>query len=290
MKKLLVGTLAIALTFGVPGCGDDGPTDPGGEETADLTVAFASTGVEPSPEDVVPPGRGLPGEVDASVVRIRPSVDFGGTNGTLTIDEIRIVVSDFALEAPDGNCSGAVGCARFGGAPLATPVPLTSGNVPLVQSAISAGNYDELKFEVENLQADEADDQDKAADLSELLQEVRQDVADWPENGSVYVTGQFTPTDGDPVPYRTFLEAEVEVALSFGAPLAISDEDTGDQIVVRISPAQWFSGEQVVDLSQYDFDATGEVAAFADVAGTVAAGFVQVLQESSGPAVSVTGR
>lgn len=291
MKKVLVGTLAMAMAFGLPACGgDDGPTEPGGEETADLTVAFASTGIEPSPEDVLPPSGELPGEVDASVVRIRPAVDFSGSNGTLTIDEIRIVVSDFALETPDGNCSGVVGCARFGGPPIATPIPLSSGNVPLAEAAIAADNYDELQFEVEDLAADESGDQDKAADLSALLEEVRQDVADWPENGSLYVTGQFTPSGGDPVSFRTFLEVETEVSLSFSAPLAVSAEDSGDQIVVRVSPAQWFSGEQVVDLSQYDFDATGEAASFSEVAGSLSAGFVQVVQEGSGPAVDLTGR
>lgn len=285
MKKVLVGTLAIALAFGLPACGGDDSTGPDGSgETADLTVAFAPEGIEPSPEDVVPPAGRLPGEVGASVVRIRPAVDFAGSNGTLTIDEIRVVVSDFALEAPDGNCSGAVGCARFPGAPLATPIPLSGGSVPLVEAAIEAGSYDELQFEVEDLEADQSGDDDKAADLAELLQELRADVADWPEKGSIYVTGQFTPTDGEATPFRTFLEVESEVSLSFGAPLAISDEDSGDQLVIRISPARWFSGEEVVDLSQYDFDATGEAASFSQVAGSVADGFLQVAQESGGPA------
>lgn len=287
MRKALVGPLAIALAFGLAACNDD-PSGPDGGETAQLTVSFTGPGVGGTPEAVAPPAGELPGAASASTLRVRPSVELGGANGTLTIDEMQIVVSGFAMEEPDGNCSGAVGCARFDGPPIATPLPLTDESLPVAQGAIAAGAYDELTFEVEDLEADQPGDQEKADQLAALLDEVRQDVPDWPESAAAYVTGQFTPTGGEPVEFRTFLEAESTVTLSFAAPLAISDEDSGDRMVVEVTAGEWFAGEEVVDLSAHDFDLTGEVVSFGELGAAVSAGFTQVFQEGSGPAVSVT--
>ncbi|MFW6193628.1 MAG: hypothetical protein ACOC83_09105, partial [Gemmatimonadota bacterium] len=283
----LVGTLAIALAFGLAACSDD-PSGPDGGETAQLTVSFTGPGVGGTPESVAPTSGELPDAASASTLRVRPSVELGGANGTLTIDEMRIVVSGFAMEEPDGNCSGAVGCARFDGPPVATPLPLTDESLPVAQGSIAAGAYDELTFEVEDLEADEPGDQEKADQLADLLEEVRQDVPDWPESAAAYVTGQFTPTGGEPVEFRTFLEAEATVSLSFAAPLAISDEDSGDRMMVEVTPAAWFAGEEVVDLSAHDFDLTGDVVSFGELEAAVSAGFTRVFQEGSGPAVSLT--
>lgn len=287
MRKALVGTLTIALTFGLAACNDD-PSGPEDGEPAQLTVSFTGPGVGGSPESVTPPPGELPGEASASTLRLRPSVELGGTNGTLTIDEMRMVVSGFALEEPDGNCAGVVGCSRFEGPPVATPLPLTVESLPVAQGSIDAAVYEELKFEVEDLEADQTGDQEKADQLAALLEEVRQDVPDWPESATAYVTGQFTPTGGEPVAFRTFLEAESTVTLSFAAPLAISDDDSGDRIVVEVSASEWFAGEEVADLSAHDFDLTGEVVSFGELGVAVSAGFTQVSQEGSGPAVSVT--
>lgn len=287
MRKTLVGTLAIALVFGLAGCNDD-PSGPDDGETAQLTVSFTGPGVGGSPESVSPPPGELPGEASASALRARPAVELGGTNGTLTIDEMRMVVSGFAMEEPDGNCAGVVGCSRFDGPPVATPLPLTVESLPVAQGSIAAGVYDELKFEVEDLEADQAGDEEKADELAALLEDVRQDVPDWPESAAVYVTGQFTATGGEPVEFRTFLEAESTVTLSFAAPLAISEEDSGDRIVVETAASEWFADEAVVDLSAHDFDLTGEVVSFGEIGATISAGFTQIAQEGSGPAVSVT--
>jgi hypothetical protein len=287
MRKTLVGTLAIALVFGLAGCNDD-PAGPEDGESAQLTVSFIGPGVGGSPESVAPPPAELPGEASTSVLRVRPAVELGGTNGTLTIDEMRIVASGFAMEEPEGNCAGAVGCARFEGPPIATPLPLADESLPVAQGSIAAGVYDELKFEVEDLEADQAGDEEKADELAALLEDVRQDVPDWPASAAVYVTGQFTPTGGEAVAFRTFLEAESEIALSFAAPLAISDEDSGDRIVVETAAAEWFAGEEVVDLSAHDFDVTGDVISFSEIGATISVGFTRVAKEGSGPAVSVT--
>lgn len=287
MRKAIVGTLAIVLAFGLAACNDD-PSGPDGDETAQLTVTFTGPGVGGTPESVAPTAGELPDAASTSTLSVRPSVELGGANGTLTIDAMHIVVSGFAMEAPDGNCSGAVGCARFDGPPIATPLPLTDESLPVAQGSIAAGAYDELTFEVEDLEADEPGDQEKADQLAALLEEVRQDVPDWPESAAAYVTGQFTPTGGEPVEFRTFLEAESTISLSFAAPLAISDEDSGDRMVVEVTAGEWFAGEDVVDLSAHDFDLTGEVVSFGELGAAVSAGFTRVFQEGSGPAVSVT--
>ena len=65
------------------------------------------------------------------------------------------------------------------------------------------------------------------------------------------VIGTFTPTDGDPVDFATYFEAEIEVELEFATPLTVPD-DSNEGIVVALHPELWFarSDGTVRDLSQ----------------------------------------
>ena len=116
----------------------------------------------------------------------------------------------------------------------------------------------ELKFETKAT----GDDEDGAS----LLADIRGSHADWPAEASMLVTGTFTPVDGgDPVSFRAYFDAEVKVELEFdaGAPLVI--EEGGDEsVTVFIDPAIWFANDDgtVDELSEYDFDTTGEVFKF----------------------------
>ena len=78
------------------------------------------------------------------------------------------------------------------------------------------------------------------------------------------VVGTFTPTGGDPVPFRAFFEAEVEVEKELVPPVTITDDGSGAIFTIHLDPAAWFTGTDgnVMDLSQFDFDTTGQVIEF----------------------------
>ncbi len=176
-----------------------------------------------------------------------------GDNGTLTIDDIRLVVGEFELEREAGACQDASSeedeCEEFETAAHFVSVPLDGAEAGVVNEHVAAGTYHELDFE------------SKAPRDSALLAQIRPMFSDWPANASLLVTGTFTPTGGDPVPFRVYFDAEVEVELEFNPPLVV--QAGGDQtITVAINPAMWFQreGGGVMDLSQLDFAKTGKVA------------------------------
>ena len=179
-----------------------------------------------------------------------------GTNGTLTLEQIWLVADEFRLERADGTCDAASSgpgnpCDRFEAAPALASVSL-DGDVPGgVTLTADPGTYDELKFETREPRAD-----------GTLLAEIRAQFPDWPEEASLLVIGTFTPADGgDPVAFRVFFSGEVRVELVFeGEPLVVAagDEQTA---TVFVNPDLWFvqADGSVVDLTQFDFAATGEV-------------------------------
>lgn len=183
-----------------------------------------------------------------------------GSNGTLTLNDIRVIVDEFKLERENGACEDGTAedsCERFEAPPHFLTVPLDGVEAGTVTEDVPAGTYLALKFET------------KAPDGSEvgttLLGEVRQEFADWPQSGSAVVVGSFAPADGSaPVAFRVYLDAEVKVELEFAQPLVIAEDASNQSVTVSIDPAAWFENADgtVVDLSALDFDATGEVVDF----------------------------
>ena len=125
------------------------------------------------------------------------SVEATGSNGTLTIDEVQIIVDEFKLEGDDAGCqempAEAEGCGRFEARPYVLDLPLDAVPIDIATSAVPAGTYFLLKLETTDLAS-------SSAKMEAIGDEVLAAFPDWPENASLRVAGSFDPGDGsDPV-------------------------------------------------------------------------------------------
>lgn len=187
-----------------------------------------------------------------------------GTNGTLVIDDLRLIVSEFELEAEDeganlddacstdDDASDEDDCLDFHFPPFLLDVPLSGGIVEVGSADVPPGVYEELEFETRGLDDDEDDDEVDRARVLELITELRATYPGFPERASMVARGTFTPTDGEPRPFVVYFDAEVEVELEFEPAIVLPAAD-GSALVVDIRPDLWFrSGDSVIDLSQWD--------------------------------------
>lgn len=249
--------LAVLLAFGLTACDSLGLD-------SDSSVAVAFRTASGSNGSASVSGQ----TADASLgPDIDAAIQFSGTNGTLEFETAHIVVSEFELERVDAECDSVANedaCEEFEADPQFLELPLDGGTAVAVNQTVPPGEYDELEFEVDDLEDDDEGDDHSAEQL--LLQDIRSQFADWPENGTLRVTGTFTPADTteDARDFTAYFEAEIEIEKEFSTPLVI-EEGTGNQTVtVTVDPAVWFTmaDGSVVDLSQYDFESTGSVAEF----------------------------
>lgn len=250
MKAAAVSALAV---MGLAAC-DDG-TGPG--DRASVAVAFSAAGG----------GSALLAE-DGAAFRSPwgvQSVAVAGTNGTLVIDELRIIVAEFELERLDDDaCEGDDDdCEEFEAPPAFVNVPLDGGETVAVTALVAPDTYDEMEFEIEDLEDDE-DDPVQAQQIAQLRADILAEFPDWPREASMLVVGTFTPTDGDPMAFRAYFEAEVEIELDLVPPVTVTDDGGGATFTVHIDPGAWFTrGDgSVMNLAQFDFDATGSVVEF----------------------------
>jgi len=192
-----------------------------------------------------------------------------GTNGTLDITDIRVIVEKFELEPVEvSDCDvepEPAACQDFEARYFFIDVPLTGAPVTVVQENIPAGLYDELEFEVGDVEVD--DDPEEAADagaIAALFTKVRGEFPDWPEKASMVVVGSFTPAGGSAVNFRAYFEAEIEVEFDLIPSLEVTEEGLSRSIVIELSPNMWFlrGDGTVMDLSEYDFPTTGKVIEF----------------------------
>jgi len=241
-----VGVASIGLLAG-SGCADvSGPED-GGR----VRIGFAAAAVSGSGGAAGGGGSGL-------------AID--GTNGLLTLEDVRLIVAEFELKLDDDDrCPSGEGheaCEEFDAGPSFVDLPLDSGTTSTVSQTVPAGVYRELEFEVEDLDDDE-DDASEAQAIRDLMARVRTEIADWPREASMLVSGTFTPRGGVPVPFRVFFEAEIEVELEFSPPLTV-EAGVNQDVTIEIDPRTWFrrADGSVVDLSKSDFGRTGRLAEF----------------------------
>jgi hypothetical protein len=154
---------------------------------------------------------GAPATANASLVSpagpLR-SVVATGVNGTLTIDEVQILVDEFKLEGIDEACEDAQnpeGCARFEAPPYFLDLTLDEVPVDIATAPVPAGSYLALKLETKDLPAS-------------LSTEVLAAFPDWPTNASLRVAGSFDPADESPAAsYVVYFHAEVKVELTVHA-------------------------------------------------------------------------
>jgi hypothetical protein len=199
----------------------------------------------------------------------RVSVDFGvaravsapaggalaiaGSNGTLTLTELRLVVAEFELDGEDDGaaCTGD-DCEDFDAGPAFVSVPLDGREVQVAAGPLPPGTYRRLEFEVEDLDDDEQDPAERQR-IEETLSRIRAEIPEWPRRASMRVAGTFQPQAGPAVPFRVFVEAEIELRLPLEPPLVVGAADAGRTVAVTLDPAAWFRvGDQVLDLSRYD--------------------------------------
>lgn len=178
-----------------------------------------------------------------------------GANGTLRIDDLRMVVAEFELKGDDdvntcGQAPGAVDdCEDFNAGPMFIDLPLAGGAVPVGSGDVPPGTYAEVEFEVEDLDDDEENAAERAR-IEQLWQQIRGLFPDWPRDASLLVVGTFTPTGGAPQPFRAFIEAEIEIETELSPRLVVGQGESRG-VDVLLDPAIIFrSGDNVLNLAQ----------------------------------------
>lgn len=235
------GVVGVVAMLGLAACDGSTAADP------NITLRFASPAVAGASE-ATPQG-----------------LSITGTNGTLLITDIRLVVDELELERADvADCDDDIepdpeGCEEFGLRVFPVDVPLGTGTVTIANDRLAPGTYDELEFEAKDLEVDsnDPDDASRAARIAEVLAQLRQTFPDWPARASMVVIGTFTPTGGAPQAFRVYFEADVDVQMVFANPIVIDGTSTG--VTIDLRPDLWFRNEDgsVRDLSALHYPTTG---------------------------------
>lgn len=173
-----------------------------------------------------------------------------GSNGTLSIGDIRFIVSEFELKRAEDFCVGEEDdddCEEIEGGPFLVDLPLGSGAVTLTTDQVPAGTYTELEFEVENLDEDEDDDAREQQLIQSLYAQIRSTYPNFPREASMVVRGTFTPTGGSAQPFVVYFDAEIEIEKDLNPPLTVPGSAV---LTVNVNPALWFRrGTQVLNLA-----------------------------------------
>lgn len=251
--------LAALLVFLV-GC--DGSTGPGNGGT--VAVRFSSA----TPSGV------SANLVSASDLGLSSDLTVTGTNGTLVIDDIRFIIERLKLKSSDAisgcnddedenevdddlrvaadgrsgsnsnddedDTEGEDDC-QFKGGPFIVDLPL-DGNATITTENVPAGTYDSFKFKIDDLEADDEDDDSEAARTPALLSEIRTVYPDFPSRASMVVHGTQNGT-----PFTVYFRSKIKVSEAISPPLVVP----GDQVLtVHIDPSMWFKvGDQVLNLA-----------------------------------------
>ncbi len=171
-----------------------------------------------------------------------------GSNGTLDITAIWVIVEEFELEAVEtADCDDDVGtddCADFEREYFFIPVPLDGTTITVVSTPIANGTYDELEVEIDDVHVHLDDPEEVAeADLIEALwKTVEAEFMDWPREASMVVTGFWTAAGtADPVPFETYFDADIEVEMDIMNPvLEVTDSGTNRELIILLDPGVWF--------------------------------------------------
>ncbi len=183
-------------------------------------------------------------------------LDITGANGTLSVIDIHLIVSEVELEGDSDS-------AEFEAGPSLLPLPLDTNDVaPLAANQIPPGRYNEFGFEVEDVDVEEDDDDEQS--LQELRESIREEFPNWPEGASMVAVGTFTNSDGTTSDFTTFFEAEIKVDREMSTPLEVTGDGLSRSLTVRLDPTRWFRNADgtVRDLSQSDYASTEELVEF----------------------------
>lgn len=233
-----IGTLLLAACA-VAAC-DDGA---GVEGAASIGVSFAAES-----SNLVPGLRAslAPGEIARAVT-------VPGLNGTLTIDDIYVIVSEFELEGDLAACDDdlADDCEEVESGPFLVQVPTDGSALQVATATVPLGSYTELEWEVEDLDFDEDEEETEVEEVRSQI-EARFGADGWPAEASMVVIGSFLAADATtPEPFTTFFAAEIEVEMELDPPLELNEEGASRQLTIVLSPDRWFLNVDgtVMDLS-----------------------------------------
>lgn len=173
-----------------------------------------------------------------------------GANGTLVIDDLRLVVSRFRLKGDDdrSTCTGN-DCDDFNAGPMFIDLPLGPTAAAVASGSIPAGTYRRVDFRVRDLDDNEEDPSERAG-IDSLRARILSEFRDWPRNASMMVVGTFTPTGGTAVPFRAFLRTRFDVRLELSPPLAVGSGEQRSLDVLVDATALFRSGGNVVNPAQ----------------------------------------
>lgn len=258
MKKLIV--MSAGLVF-LAGC--DGSTTPG--NGGNVAVKFSAIGS---------PALRASG-VSAYYAQPASDLTVTGTNGTLLIDDIRFIVEELELESSESSSvcndddehdddlrvsadehSGRGGdddeddnededddeC-EFEGGPFIVDLPLDgSGVATITTENVPAGTYDSFKFKIDDLEADDGDNDDEAAKTPSLLSDIRAAYPNFPSRASMVVHGAQNGT-----PFTVYFRSKIRISQAITPPLVVPGDGT---LTVHLDPSMWFKiGGQVLDLA-----------------------------------------
>ncbi|WP_420129002.1 hypothetical protein [Longimicrobium sp.] len=234
-------TFAAAALLALSACADNPAAGGGGDNTVRLRFGVAG------------------GQALASAGRFQTSgteqLTITGANGTLRIDDLRMVMAEFELDGDDdvNRCSDDAGaaddCEDFNAGPMFIDFPLTGGPVPVSSGNVPAGTYEEVEFEVEDLDDDEENPAERAR-IEQLRAQILAQFPDWPRGASLLVVGTFTPTGGAPQSFRAFVEAEIEIETELSPRLVVGVGESRS-VDVLLDPAILFrNGNNVLNLAQ----------------------------------------
>lgn len=242
IRTMRGATLSLTVLLGAAGCTDPVATGAG----SDVAVGFHAAA---SSAD------GIAGSQASGATILT------GANGTLRIDALHAIVDRFELKrVDDGRCAEEDhACERFRVPPLLVDLPLDGSSVIAVRQNVAADTYRRFRFEIEDLDDDE-EDPARAQQIRELRSAIRARFPDWPRDASMLVTGTFTPVGGQPVAFRTYFEARIEIDRRLVPPVTIGAGADGGTFIVELDLTSLFgAGGTVRDLAVLDFGRTGLV-------------------------------
>lgn len=194
----------------------------------------------------------------AGKAKSAPPISVTGTNGTLTISDVRFLLDGFELDVANDDVAEDV---EVG--PLFVDVPLDAGVLELLETDVPLGSYTGIEVEIEALDLDESSD-DYAAD-SVLAALVRSEFPDWPDEASVVVVGAFSPAGGgDARSFTIYIAADIEIELEFDPALEIAEAHVDKLVTLAMDPLAWLPAlpDLVPDLSPFDYSTSGDVYPF----------------------------
>ncbi len=233
MKRILaLALVAVAL----PACSDS--TGPGANR---VSVRFATASATRSAL--------LPASADVA----SGGLTVTGGNGTLAIDDIRLIVSKLELERAEGSCATTTtatehDCEEVHAPPSLLVLPLDGTPVTVSTTDIPAGTYTGLKFKVEDEKPESDEPAASQQALQAILTQLRAAYPNFPVDASMVVHGTFTPAGGAAQPFTVYFRAEVEVEKPLDPPVTVPGTTA---LTVTVDPSLWFkSGTNVLNLAQ----------------------------------------